>query len=126
MCGGHQPYYPSGSCEFIRFTGVEDITIKQGQAFDPAEGVHAYDGKGDEIEFTYTPSEFDSCTVGQVAVIYKAVGIGDGLLPSFCLNEPMLYTPYCGNATGTAKRIVTIEPYAAVCESDVCCASVMC
>lgn len=126
-CGGSfVPTMVDAPCNGIHFTGVGNISILQGAEIDLTDGVHAYDGQGDEIAFTVTPSELDSCTTGKVEVVYEAHGKGNKIVPSLCLNEPMLYAVECGTAYGKVKRIITIEPNGIVCESKVCCASAMC
>lgn len=126
-CGGSfVPTMVDAPCNGIHFTGIGNITVPQGTEIDLTEGVHAFDGQGNEIEFTVTPSEIDSCVTGKVEVIYEAHGIGSKIVPTFCLNEPMLYAIECGTEYSKVRRIITIEPYGIVCESKACCASAMC
>ena len=61
MCGNRVPNFVDGSCFIIRFEGVDDLSINQGECIDLTEGVHAYDGDGNEIDFTVTPSEIGCC-----------------------------------------------------------------
>ena len=61
--------------EAPRFTGVVDITVKQGKQIDLTEGVKAWLGV-EEIEYTYSPQTIDSCTVGETLVTYTATGNG--------------------------------------------------
>lgn len=126
MCGNRAPNIVEGSCSAIRFEGVDDVSINQGECIDLTEGVHAYDGNGNEIEYTVTPSEIPCCETGEYEVYYSATGIGDTMLPSFCTNASMLAISDCGMATARVKRTITVKPYSAVCESKVCCASTVC
>lgn len=126
VCGSRGLVFPKASCSAIRFEGVGDVTINQGEDFDLREGVHAYDGNGNEIDFTVTPNEIDTCTVGEYVVTYSATGIGDSLLPSVCLGTPMLHIMECGMTEGRAYRTITVKSYAVVCESTLCCSSAIC
>lgn len=55
--------------------GVHNATIHQGTEFSLTDGVKAYDGNGNEIAFTVTPDEFDTCEVGVHHFTYIAEGI---------------------------------------------------
>ena len=125
MCGNRVPNFVEGSCFIIRFEGVDDLSINQGECIDLKEGVHAYDGNGNEIDFTVAPSEIGCCDTGEFEVIYTASGAGDKMLPSIC-GSSALYVPECGMTTANVRRTITVKPYSAVCESKACCASVVC
>ena len=118
---------PSGGCDFIHFTGVEDVTTNQGECIDLTEGVHAYDGNGNEIPFTVSPSEIGCCDIGEYEITYTATGASNRMLPSMCLGNPMLHITDCGLITSIAKRKITILPTSLkVCEGKVCCSVVWC
>ncbi len=55
--------------------GATNTSIRQGTDFDLTEGVTAYDGDGNEIPFTVTPSEVDKCEVGVQTFTYEAEGV---------------------------------------------------
>lgn len=54
------------------FTGMNPSVIDQGTAFDPAAGVKAYDKDGNEVEFTVTPTEINTCEIGNHILHYVA------------------------------------------------------
>ena len=109
MCGDRVPNIVEGSCSAIRFEGVGDVSINQGECIDLTEGVHAYDGNGSEIEYTVTPSEIPCCGVGEYEVKYSAVGIGNKMLPSFCTNAFMLMLSDCGMDTKSVLRKIIVN-----------------
>ena len=108
VCGRQKVHMPTASCDTIHFTGVDDAEINQGQDFDPTEGVHAYDGNGEEIPFTVEPSEVDECQVGEIELEYTATGVGKKLLPKLC-GSPNLKLPYCGVERKRLKRNLVIK-----------------
>lgn len=108
VCGGRKVHMPTASCDTIHFTGVDDAEINQGQDFDPTEGVHAYDGSGEEIPFTVEPSEIDECQVGEIELEYTATGVGKKFLPKLCGN-PTLKLPYCEVERKRLKRNLVIK-----------------
>lgn len=57
------------------FSGVGDVSINQGNSFDPRSGVHAYDYQGNEIPFTVSPTTFSPCLVGVQTFNYTASGV---------------------------------------------------
>lgn len=57
------------------FSGVGDVSINQGNSFDPRSGVHAYDYQGNEIPFTVSPTTFSPCLVGVQTFNYTANGV---------------------------------------------------
>lgn len=126
ICGDRGLDFPVSSCSAIEFVGTDDVSINQGECIDLTENVHAYDGNGNEIEFTVSPSEIPCCDTGEYEVTYSAVGISDNLVPTICLGTPMLHAADCGMAKGSVVRKITIEPYALICEATICCSSVMC
>lgn len=75
VCGEFKLYIPKRDCGEAFFLGVEDATIEQGTDFDLRAGVTAYSGGGQEIPFTVTPSEVDSCEVGTQRFVYTARGV---------------------------------------------------
>lgn len=56
------------------FTGVNDITIDAGDAFDPRAGVSAYNNLDEPIPFVAIPSSVDTSTEGVYQVVYIANG----------------------------------------------------
>lgn len=67
------------------FEGVYDKQIKQGQDFDLAQGVRAIDGYGNEVDFTYEPTEIDLYKIGDQEVTYKAFGASFNVVPKLCM-----------------------------------------
>lgn len=94
------------------FEGLTDETIKQGSDFDPTEGVKAYDGYDEEIEYTYSPQELDTCLVGSQVIQYRASQTSEGdMLPNICIPDglalalPSICDDY---ESTTAERIIRI------------------
>ena len=75
ICGEFKLHIPKMDCGEAFFIGLEDATIEQGTDFDLRAGVTAYSGGGQEIPFTVTPSEVDSCEVGTQRFVYSARGV---------------------------------------------------
>lgn len=109
MCGNRVPNIANGTCAAVHFRGIDDVTIKQGVGIDLTEGVHAYNGEGEEIPFTVSPAEIDACDAGTHTVTYEAVGVPARIVPSFCEGKKMLAVSDCGTETVSEERIVTIE-----------------
>lgn len=61
------------------FVGVDSATITQGTDFDIEDGVHAYNNKGTEVEWSVSPSELDTCEVGTHTFTYTANGVPDAI-----------------------------------------------
>lgn len=55
--------------------GISNVTLGQGTAFDPTEGVTAYDHNGNVVPFSVSPSTFAPCTVGTQTFTYEAQGL---------------------------------------------------
>lgn len=72
MCGKSRIFPPSICDESAYFVGVKNVSIPQGTEFDLTDGVMAYDKDGGEIPFTVTPSEIQTCEVGNQTVVYQA------------------------------------------------------
>lgn len=127
FCGGSRlPTFPEEPCSNLRFTGLTDVTIAQGDPFDLEAGVHAYDGNGDEIAFTYTPTSIDTSVEGEYVVTYTATGVSDSLKPSM-RSDFDLYIVKCGNEKVTAQRTITVvSEGAVVCTAIVCQSLVAC
>lgn len=70
MCGTNELYLPKICDEAGRFVGVTDVTIVQGSDFDPLEGVYATDKEGNLISYDVSPSEIDTCEVGNHTLLY--------------------------------------------------------
>lgn len=71
--GGDEPTPPAPGEPHI--DGATNTSIRQGTDFDLNEGVKAYDGEGNEIPFTVTPSEVAKCDVGEQTFTYEAEGV---------------------------------------------------
>lgn len=111
MCGNRiKAFITERGCGVMRFVGVEDVALNQGIGIDLEEGVTAYDGNGNEIEYTVTPDSIDKCDVGEHEVIYRAWGEGKKSLPSFCMGKRKLYYAdgLCHDKLLQKKRLVTI------------------
>lgn len=102
-----------GACYQVTINGADDVTIIQGADFDPADGVAAYDGYGDEIDFSFSPSEIVECEVGKQTIRYSATGYGTRAKPHFpCLRKNKLHIiDDCGDDTDTAVvyRTITVK-----------------
>lgn len=110
MCGGRGVVMPETSCKSLRLEGVSDVTINQGIGIDLADGVHAYDGDGNEIEVVIDPNEIDKCDVGIHSVKYTAMGKGDSRRPVICGKNALDIGTACDDLTSIeAVRTVTIE-----------------
>lgn len=95
------------------FEGVYDKQIKQGQDFDLAQGVRAIDGYGNEVDFTYEPTEIDLCKTGDQEVTYKAFGASFNVVPKLCMpkyKRGVSIPEACSSDLEmiTAKRIIRI------------------
>lgn len=110
ICGKNGIYTPSDECRSVIFTGVEDVTISKGDSFDPSYGVHAYDGNGNEISFTYTPTEIDTSKVGTYNITYTATGAKRDMKPTFCGSDvEKVHMLDCGTETARVTRQVIVE-----------------
>lgn len=95
------------------FEGLTDETIKQGSDFDLTEGVTAYDGNDEEIEYSTSPTnaEFDTCDVGSHVIQYHAGQPVDRFLPNICLGTDLAVSipSYCDNYQSVTKeRLIRI------------------
>lgn len=61
------------------FVGVDNANITQGTDFDIEEGVKAYNNKGEEVEWSVTPDELNTCEVGTHTFTYKASRVPDAI-----------------------------------------------
>ena len=111
ICGNKlKPFLSDKGCGVPRFVGIEDVTINQGIGIDLTEGVYAYDGNGNEIEYTVTPDSIDMCDVGEHTVIYRAMAEGKKFAPWFCSKQRGLAGDLLCNRVALRKdRTVTIE-----------------
>lgn len=111
VCGNRmKPFFSNKGCGIPRFVGIEDVTINQGIGIDLTEGIHAYDGNGNEIPYTTTPDSIDMCDVGEHTVIYHANAEGRKLTPWFCSTlRGLVGGLLCGKITLRKERTVTIE-----------------
>ena len=111
ICGNKlKPFLSDKGCGVPRFVGIEDVTINQGIGIDLTEGIYAYDGNGNEIEYTVTPDSIDMCDVGEHTVIYRAMAEGKKFAPWFCSKQRGLAGDLLCNRVALRKdRTVTIE-----------------
>lgn len=63
--------------ENVYFLGLDHFTNTLGESFDLTENVHAYDGQGNELEFTVTP-EYNAFALGNRTYTYTADGYSEG------------------------------------------------
>lgn len=101
----------ANDCCSLRIVGGEDITINQGEDLNLAAGVYAYDANGESVPLYISPSEIDTCEVGEHRITYIARGKDNQMLPSLLCGENEVSIPdLCGDLnTVTKERIVTIE-----------------
>lgn len=127
MCGGSRlPTFVDASCFHVHFTGITDVTVAQGDTIDLTEGVHAYDGNGNEIAYTYTPTSIDTSVIGEYEVVYRASGEGDVIKPMIC-GDTALHINGCGHEVVVKYRTITVESTGAkVCTAKVCESSIAC
>lgn len=71
ICGKNYITIPSICDEAGRFIGVKDVTIMQGDEFDPLEGVYAVDKQGNRVPFEVYPSSMNTCTLGDHTFVYS-------------------------------------------------------
>lgn len=71
ICGTNALNIPSGCEEIGHFIGANNVTIMQGDPFDPTEGVTAVDKDGNTIPYTFSPASINTCTVGTNVVTYS-------------------------------------------------------
>lgn len=98
------------SCNSLRFVGIEDVTIIQGEGIDLESGVEAYDANGDAIPFTVKPDTIEKCDVGTHVVKYSAAGYGgEGGKIHLCGENEAHIPPQCNRDVIVANRTITIE-----------------
>lgn len=61
-----------GGEEPPHFEGLTNPTINQGTEFDPTDGVRALDKDGNEVPYTVSPEEIDTCEKGNHTLTYTA------------------------------------------------------
>lgn len=71
ICGTNALNIPSGCEDMGHFIGANDVTILQGDPFDPTNGVSAVDKDGNDIPYTYAPSSINTCEVGTYTFTYS-------------------------------------------------------
>lgn len=69
--GENEVYIPSECEDLGHFIGLNNVTILQGDPFDPTDGVTAVDKDGNEIPYTVAPSSIDTCDVGTHSLTYS-------------------------------------------------------
>ena len=125
ICGEFKLHIPKAVCYEPFFVGTEDKTIIQGADFNLRTNVKAFDGLGNEIEYTVTPDEIDCCDVGTHTFVYQADGVTETRVititasanPTITIDDDVYVTPgtyvYTGlGVTATDGNGSTIE---AVC-----------
>lgn len=55
--------------------GLSDVTIDQGDVFDPMDGVVAWNEDGDSVAFSVSPASIDTCVAETHTLTYSAVGL---------------------------------------------------
>lgn len=75
ICGDNHLHIPKAVCYAPYFVGAEDKTIIQGADFDLRTNVKAFDGLGNEIPYTVSPSTIDPCDTGEQTFTYTADGV---------------------------------------------------
>lgn len=73
VCGENKLHLPQG-CRLPFFTGLDDVTVMQGDDFNLRLNVQAFDAEGNPTTYTVIPNEFEPCQVGQQIYTYS---IGD-------------------------------------------------
>lgn len=121
LCGGSRlPIMKDTSCYHVQLTGITDVTIWQDETLDLTDGVHAYDGNGNEIAYTYNPTSIDTSVPGEYVVRYTASGVGNAIKPNMCIEWALQITD-CGNEVVTKNRkIKVLDRDAIACEAVVC------
>lgn len=110
MCGIRGLKFTESVCDGLKLIGADDVTINQGVGIDLSQGVHAYDGNGDEIEYTFVPSEIPKCAVGEHTVKYTVVGVANKMRPTICQRDRLHISSTCDDLdTLTKDRIVIIK-----------------
>lgn len=71
ICGTNALNIPSGCEDIGHFIGANNVTIMQGDPFDPTDGVTAVDKDGNTIPYTFSPASINTCTVGTNVVTYS-------------------------------------------------------
>ena len=127
VCGSSNlPTAKDIPCGDIRFTGITDMTVPQGRKVDLAEGVHAYDSKGREVDFTYSPKSVDTTVVGEYLVEYKPIAVIDTMIPTICGDVTFLHMTECTEEPITVYRTITVTEGTMVCDAKVCESFVNC
>lgn len=125
ICGKRSLQMPIGGCPIMRFVGVEDEVVNQGSVISLTDGVYAYDGNGNEIEYTVTPTYVDTSVLGEYVVEYVARGWSGDKITIPCL-KPKLYTS-CNYSVLRANRTITvIQERAVVCSAQTCYVKTAC
>ena len=114
ICGEFSLHIPKAVCYEPFFVGAEDKTIIQGADFDLYTNVKAFDGLGNEIPYTVSPSIIDPCDVGEQTFTYTADGVTEEMVitilpsadPVITIEDDIVVTPgsyvYTGlGVTGT-------------------------
>lgn len=71
MCGSNALHLPSVCEDLGHFNGLNDVTLLQGDPFSPTAGVTAVDKDGNEIPYTVSPSDIETCNVGDYVLTYS-------------------------------------------------------
>lgn len=66
-------HLPSFCDDVGYFVGADNVTIVQGDSFNPTEGVYATDGRCGRLPYDVSPSSIDTCEVGTHILKYSTV-----------------------------------------------------
>ncbi len=125
ICGKRSLQMPTSGCPVIHFVGVEDEVVNQDSVISLTDGVYAYDGNGNEIEYTVTPTDVDTSVLGEHVVEYVARGKSGGKVTIPCL-KPKLHTSCDYSVLRVNRTITVIQEEAVVCSAQTCYAKTAC
>lgn len=111
VCGGTMnPQIPDGNnCNTsVRIVGANNVSIKQGNEIDLRSGVKAYDGNGNEISYTVSPTSIEKCDVGVHKITYTAEGEGADSLPHLSCGGNRVFAKACNTVRRVVERLVTV------------------
>lgn len=115
ICGKNAINLPSVCDELGRFVGLTDITIMQGDSFDPTEGVYAVDGNGHRIPYEVTPASINTCNVGDYTFIYATEEfIGDRVIKVLQVPSPTISFPSGSLACDAIVCDAVLDPNSAI------------
>lgn len=110
LCGGKMTPTMINVCKSAHFVGINDVTINQGEDFDPTTGVKAYDDDGTELSYSVDPTNIETCDVGEHILTYKTSGKRQlNEITLTCVNDILTLSPPCIEGEVTEQRVVTIK-----------------